>query len=126
MDAVKYVIDCDPGHDDAVAILYGAAQAEVVGITTVFGNAPVEHTTRNALRICELGKLDVPVARGMGRPLVGEAVHASDSHGATGLDGVDLPEPGRKPLANKEKGLRRRWTLGIYPVVEPMNCSWTS
>jgi inosine-uridine nucleoside N-ribohydrolase len=99
MDEAKYVIDCDPGHDDAVAILYGAAHAEVLGITTVFGNAPVEHTTRNALRICELAQLELPVARGMGRPLVGEAVHASDAHGVTGLDGVDLPEPARKPLA---------------------------
>jgi inosine-uridine nucleoside N-ribohydrolase len=99
MVEVKYVIDCDPGHDDAVAILYGAAHAEVLGITTVFGNAPVEHTTRNALRICDLAALELPVARGMGRPLVGEAVHASDAHGVTGLDGVELPEPVRQPIA---------------------------
>ncbi|MCB1991068.1 MAG: nucleoside hydrolase, partial [Geminicoccaceae bacterium] len=48
----KLLIDCDPGHDDAVAILYAARHLDVVGITTVFGNASIENTTRNALAIC--------------------------------------------------------------------------
>ncbi len=95
----KFLIDCDPGHDDAVAILYAARHLDVVGITTVFGNASVENTTRNALAICTLAGLDLPVAKGFGRPLVGEPTRfAPDGHGKTGIDGAELPEPGFAPV----------------------------
>ena len=89
----KLLIDCDPGHDDAVAILYAARHFELLGITTVFGNQTVEHTTRNALRVLALAGLSIPVARGFDRPLIGDAPLAPDTHGASGLDGVELPEP---------------------------------
>src|SRR3954453_610167 len=91
----RLVIDCDPGHDDAVAILLAARHHEVLGITTVHGNSTLENTTRNALRILTLAGLDIPVARGCAGPLLGPALHASHIHGATGLDGAELPEPDR-------------------------------
>jgi inosine-uridine nucleoside N-ribohydrolase len=94
----KIVIDCDPGHDDAVAILYAARHLDLIGVTTIFGNQTTEHTTRNALRVLALAKLDVPVARGCDRPLIGAAPLAPDTHGETGLDGVDLPEPRAVPV----------------------------
>ncbi|MBI3707271.1 MAG: nucleoside hydrolase [Proteobacteria bacterium] len=92
-------IDCDPGHDDAIAILYAARHLDVIGISTIFGNQTVELTTRNALSVLALAGLDIPVARGCDRPLIGEAPLAPDTHGATGLDGVELPEPKAGPVA---------------------------
>jgi inosine-uridine nucleoside N-ribohydrolase len=94
----KLVIDCDPGHDDAVAILYAARHHELLGITTVHGNSSLENTTRNALRVLTLAGLDVPVAAGCAGPLVGQPFHASHIHGTSGLDGALLPEPSRGPL----------------------------
>ena len=93
MDRTKILIDCDPGHDDAVAILYAARHCELLGISTVHGNQTLERTTRNALALCELAGIDVPVARGCERPLVGAPVHAGEVHGETGLDGATLPPP---------------------------------
>jgi len=94
----KLLIDCDPGHDDAVAILYAARHFDLLGITTIFGNQTVDLTTRNALRVLALAGLATPVARGFDRPLVGEAPLAPDTHGASGLDGVELPEPAAAPI----------------------------
>lgn len=91
----KVIIDCDPGHDDAVAILYAARHLELLGITTVFGNQSLDRTTRNALRLVTLAGLDLPVTAGADRPLVAERMHAADIHGETGLDGAELPEPAR-------------------------------
>lgn len=94
----KILIDCDPGHDDAVAMLYAARHLDLVGITTVFGNAPVEDTTRNALAVCALGGIDVPVARGFAGPFVGgEPPFGVAAHGRSGMDGAELPEPTRAP-----------------------------
>jgi inosine-uridine nucleoside N-ribohydrolase len=99
MTKTKILIDCDPGHDDAVAILYAARHLDLVGITTVFGNASVENTTANALAICALGDLDVPVARGFGGPFVGgEPPFAAAAHGRTGMDGATLPAGTRAPI----------------------------
>lgn len=95
----RLLIDCDPGHDDAMAILFAARHADLVGITTVFGNASLADTTRNALGICALGRLDVPVAAGFAGPLIGRADHAADIHGSTGLDGAELPAPRQEPVA---------------------------
>lgn len=89
----KVLIDCDPGHDDAIAILYAASRLDLVGISTVYGNQTVEKTTRNALSLCTLFGLDLPVAQGADRPLVASFGHGGDIHGATGIDGADLPEP---------------------------------
>jgi pyrimidine-specific ribonucleoside hydrolase len=94
--ATPIIIDCDPGHDDAIAILLALASPEVelVGITTVHGNQTLEKTTRNALRVLELvGRGDVPVSRGAERPLVRELTVADHVHGESGLDGPVLPEP---------------------------------
>ncbi|MEI9984715.1 MAG: nucleoside hydrolase [Aliidongia sp.] len=95
----RLIIDCDPGHDDAIAILYAAKHLDLRAITTVFGNASVAQTTRNALRICELAGLDIPVAAGFAGPLLGGFV-SSPIHGETGLDGArHLPEPVRQPVS---------------------------
>jgi inosine-uridine nucleoside N-ribohydrolase len=90
------LIDCDPGHDDAIAILLALAspELELRGITTVAGNQTLEKTTRNALKVLELvGRTDIPVAAGADRPLVRELVTAAHVHGESGLDGPDVPEP---------------------------------
>ena len=90
------LMDCDPGHDDALAIALacGSPGLEVVGITTVAGNAGLANTTRNALRVLTLlGRTDVPVAAGAERPLVREPWLPVGVHGESGIDGADLPEP---------------------------------
>ena len=96
MEKKKIIIDCDPGYDDAVALLLAAGHPdiEVLGITTVAGNQTLEKVTRNALRIAKLVHLDhVPVAAGAERPLLREKiVPAAYIHGESGLDGTTLPE----------------------------------
>jgi inosine-uridine nucleoside N-ribohydrolase len=90
------ILDCDPGHDDAVAILLALAspELELVGITTVSGNQTVDKTTANALKVLELaGRADVPVHRGADRPFIRPRDVAAHVHGESGLDGPDLPEP---------------------------------
>ena len=93
----RILLDCDPGHDDAIAIVAAARHAELVGITTVAGNAPLERTTRNALVIRDLLDIDVPVHAGSPQPLLGPvghgAAHSVAVHGESGLDGADLPAP---------------------------------
>jgi inosine-uridine nucleoside N-ribohydrolase len=92
----RIVLDCDPGHDDAIAILLAAhsPRLKLEAITTVAGNQTVEKTARNALKVCSLaGIRDVPIAAGMDRPLVREQRVAADIHGESGLDGPSLPEP---------------------------------
>jgi inosine-uridine nucleoside N-ribohydrolase len=93
----KLLIDCDPGHDDALAIIVAARHADIVGITTVAGNAPLDLVTRNALRVAELAGLDhVPVHAGAARPLRAPARHAAGIHGPTGLDGPPPVAPVRR------------------------------
>lgn len=87
------LLDCDPGHDDAIAIVAAAYYADLVGITTVAGNAPLERTTYNALVMRDLLGIDVAVHSGSGRPLVAEPKFAAFVHGESGLDGADLPAP---------------------------------
>ena len=89
---VKMIIDCDPGHDDAIALILAHTLAEVMGITTVSGNAPIESTTANALGVCALLDTNTPVYRGSAQPLQVAPVHASQVHGKTGLGSVQLPE----------------------------------
>ncbi len=94
--AQKIIIDTDPGQDDAVAILLALAspELEVLGITTVAGNVPLDLTSRNARIICELaGRRDIPVFAGCAQPLQRDLVTAEHVHGKTGLDGIELPEP---------------------------------
>lgn len=92
----KIILDCDPGHDDAIAILLAGRHPdiELVAITTVAGNQSVEKTTRNALKVCSLANIrNVPVAMGMDRPMVRPAKPARDIHGESGMDGPHIPEP---------------------------------
>ncbi len=94
----KLLLDCDPGHDDAVALLFAHRRFELVGITTVHGNSTLENTTRNALALCTLAGIDVPVARGHAAPLATAAHQASEIHGKSGLDGATLPIAYRAPI----------------------------
>jgi len=90
----RIILDCDPGHDDAIAILLAAhaPTLQLEAITAVAGNQTVEKTAYNALRICSFaGITSVPVAAGMDRPLVREQHIAASIHGETGLDGPILP-----------------------------------
>ena len=92
----KIIIDTDPGQDDAVAILLALAspELEVLAITAVAGNVPLDLTTLNARKVCELaGRADLPVHPGCAGPLARPLVTAEHVHGKTGLDGADLPEP---------------------------------
>ncbi len=94
------LLDCDPGHDDAIALLLALAspELELLGVTTVAGNQTLEKTTANALSVLDfVGRTDVPVAAGAARPLVRELAVASAVHGETGLDGPDLPASARAP-----------------------------
>ena len=91
------LLDCDPGHDDAIAILLAAGRPDAVNlraVTTVAGNAELEKVTLNARRVMTLAGLhDVPVAAGAAGPRNGELMTALDVHGESGLDGAQLPEP---------------------------------
>jgi inosine-uridine nucleoside N-ribohydrolase len=94
------ILDCDPGHDDAIALLLalGSPEINLLGVTTVAGNQTLEKTTANAIRVLDhVGRDDVPVAAGAPRPLVREPRTAGEVHGETGLDGPDLPPPARLP-----------------------------
>jgi inosine-uridine nucleoside N-ribohydrolase len=99
--SIPILIDCDPGHDDAIAILLALASPEVElrGVTTVAGNQTLDKTTRNALVVLEVaGRTDVPVAAGADAPLRRELRTAAHVHGDTGLDGPELPEPSATPV----------------------------
>jgi inosine-uridine nucleoside N-ribohydrolase len=95
------LIDCDPGHDDAIALLLALASPEVelLGVTTTHGNQTLEKTTANAIRVLEAaGRGEIPVAAGADRPLVRELYVAEYVHGETGLDGPALPPPQARPV----------------------------
>ena len=91
------VLDCDPGLDDAIAIITAAHYGDLVGITTVNGNVSIDHTTHNALAVAQIAGLDVPVHRGAARPLIAPTMDAARIHGETGLGDVPLPELTRAP-----------------------------
>lgn len=92
----KIILDCDPGHDDAIALLLAAyhPDIELLAVTTVAGNQSAEKTAHNALKVCSLAHIyNVPVAKGMEGPLLRPFCNAANIHGESGLDGPDLPEP---------------------------------
>ena len=93
----KIIIDCDPGQDDAVALLLAFAspdELEVLGVTTVGGNVPLDLTQRNARMMCDVaGKTDIPVFAGCAEPLQRSLQTAEAIHGDTGIDGIDVFEP---------------------------------
>jgi len=89
------ILDCDPGHDDAISIILAASEVsniQIEAITTVAGNVEVEKNTLNALKVCDIiGRTDIPVAQGAAKPLLRKMEVAEEIHGETGLDGPDLP-----------------------------------
>lgn len=98
---VPLIIDCDPGHDDAIAILLALAspEVEVLGITTVGGNSGLENTTRNALTVLEVaGRSNIPVAPGCDHPLIRQLQVADHVHGKSGMDGPELDPPTTAPI----------------------------
>ena len=99
MSKTKIIIDCDPGHDDLVAILFAARHLDLLGVTTVHGNNTLANTTRNGLIALELGRLDVPLAMGAVEPLVQPSVGIASGHGKSGLDGHDFADPVQRPIA---------------------------
>jgi purine nucleosidase len=94
------ILDCDPGIDDALAITFAAASAEIdlIGLTSVSGNVSLDKTTANALAVASfVGAKDVPVTPGAAAPLLRPALHGADVHGDSGLGGAVLPPPARTP-----------------------------
>jgi purine nucleosidase/pyrimidine-specific ribonucleoside hydrolase len=94
--AVPVILDCDPGHDDAIAILLalGSPSIDLLGVTTTFGNCSLGDATRNALQVLTLaGATHVPVGQGAGGPMAGTAELGNYVHGASGLDGPAMPAP---------------------------------
>ncbi len=123
MSTLPLIIDTDPGVDDFLAILLAyAAGLPIAGITTVFGNAGIEQTTRNALTIVEMLGMDAPVFQGAEKPLYKEK-RLAESHGANGLGGFELPFLSRS--LSKESSLEgmeriaddqeRLWMIGLGP-----------
>ena len=97
----KIILDCDPGHDDMIAIILACSSDEIdlIGITTVAGNQTGDKTFINALKVLTLiNKVDIPVARGFDKPILRKLTVAPRIHGVSGLDGADLPEPNIKLL----------------------------
>lgn len=120
----RLIVDCDPGHDDAVALVVAAHFGDLVGITTVGGNAPLVDVTTNALLTCQIFGIDVDVHAGAARPLVAEPRHAPEVHGVSGFAGPALPELNRSVASNEgveylidtirgEEGL---WLVPIGPL----------
>lgn len=100
--ALPVILDCDPGHDDAIALILALASPElkVLAVTTSAGNQTPDKTLNNALRILTLlGRDDIPVAAGAAKPLARELIIADNVHGESGLDGPELPEPAFAPRA---------------------------
>ncbi|NCF25645.1 MAG: nucleoside hydrolase [Gammaproteobacteria bacterium] len=97
MSRQRIIIDCDPGQDDAVALflaMASPAELEILGITAVAGNVPLELTQRNVRLMCDIaGHVDIPVFAGCDRPMVRDLLTAEKVHGKTGIDGVEIVEP---------------------------------
>ena len=91
MPRPQLILDCDPGHDDAIAILMAAKHAELLAITAVSGNVPLKLTAHNALITTQILGLDTPVYAGADRPLIAPSRHAEFIHGKSGLGGPILP-----------------------------------
>ena len=90
---IPIILDGDPGHDDAIAwmLAAGSDKLDIKAVTTVAGNKDIENVTRNALNVCALFHIDAPIAKGAYGPLVVPGITAGEFHGATGLDGAELP-----------------------------------
>lgn len=101
MSPRQIIIDCDPGQDDAINLLlaFASRELDILGVTAVAGNVPLDLTGRNARLMCDIAdRSDVPVFAGCSRPLVRPLMTAENVHGSTGIDGIEIVEP-RTPLA---------------------------
>lgn len=101
MEKRRIIVDCDPGVDDAIALAYAAAhqeEFEILAITVVSGNLPVEQVTQNALNVSEFFGLDVPVSRGMDAPLVKAPLYAAKTHGENGVGQCGFPASSRSEV----------------------------
>ncbi|CRG85778.1 hypothetical protein PISL3812_02794 [Talaromyces islandicus] len=122
--AIPLWLDCDPGHDDAFAILIAAhhPSLNLLGITTIHGNASLANTTANAASILEaFGRPEIPVLPGANKPFCRPAVHAPDIHGVSGLDGTALlPQASQPPITDKNPILAMRDAL----LAQPPDTAW--
>jgi len=121
MTPTPIILDCDPGHDDAIAILLAVASPELdlQAVTTVSGNQTLDKTTNNALRVLELaGRTDIPVYAGADAPFVRKRDVAAHVHGESGLDGPDLPPPSQSAQPEHAvEFLGRRYRSSDTPVL---------
>jgi inosine-uridine nucleoside N-ribohydrolase len=120
MSQIPMILDVDPGHDDAVAIMLacGAPEVDLLAVTTVAGNVPLEKTTDNALRILSLiGRTDVPVAAGAPSPLVRSLHTAENIHGESGLEGPEIPAASFEP---EERGATELIANAVRESPEPV------
>jgi purine nucleosidase len=98
----KIIFDCDPGHDDALAIILVAKHVDIIGVTTVGGNQTIEKVTENALKVLEVLQMShIPVYPGSEAPWIQKLETAPQYHGESGLDGPVLPKPIKKPQKTK-------------------------
>lgn len=117
-------LDCDPGHDDVLAIFLAAQRSELVGLSVVSGNAPLPFTTRNGLVACQVAEVRAPLHVGAAKPLVRPAEHAEYIHGETGLDGPVIPpltrEASRTPAVRALLDAAERhddlWLVAVGPL----------
>ena len=120
----RLIVDCDPGLDDAAAIAVAARYADLVGVTTVGGNAPLASVTRNALLTLQVLGVDVDVHSGAERPLVAPMRHAPEVHGEDGFAGPQLPPLGRRVASESAveyiietvKGEEGLWLVAVGPL----------
>jgi pyrimidine-specific ribonucleoside hydrolase len=121
MTPTPIILDCDPGHDDAIAILLAVASPELDlrAVTTVSGNQTLDKTTSNALRVLELaGRTDIPVYAGADAPFVRQRDVAAHVHGESGLDGPDLPPPSEHAQdEHAVEFLARQYRGGDKPIL---------
>jgi inosine-uridine nucleoside N-ribohydrolase len=100
----RIILDCDPGHDDVIAIVVASEHTDLAGVTTVAGNAPLDRTTYNACMMRDVLSLGCEVHSGAARPLVAPPKFAGFVHGESGLDGAELPEPRSGPSSTDAVG----------------------
>jgi len=105
----QVIIDCDPGHDDAIALIlaFGSNKLDVKAITTTAGNQTLDKTYINAIKICKFIGQDVRIAKGLAKPLTRELITAPEVHGDTGLDGPELPVIDEMPKLEKSIDVMR-------------------
>jgi inosine-uridine nucleoside N-ribohydrolase len=121
---LNVILDCDPGHDDVIAILLAAHHTRLAAVTTVSGNAPLEWTTRNALAALQMFGLTVPVSPGADRALVAPPRHAPDIHGDRGLAGAQLPvvltqpeqQLGVERILQASRSISELWIVATGPL----------